>query len=422
MRKYTLFFLLILMTLISTAALSAQSSGEDLTIKIAVAGPGDELYFWFGHIALIIEDAGNGQNILYDYGLFSFQSENFFSNFAMGRMLYSCGASTTRSNMAIYIHHDRAVTIYTLDLPPETRLRVMEFAEHNVLPENRDYYYHLFKDNCSTRIRDIIDIATDGQFKEKYGDAPGRFTIRQHVRRHTWFSPFIDWILNFWMGQDIDTPITVWDEMFLPAEVGMRINELTYADADGVMRKLVSGSEIVYRSVGRPPVLERPRKQWPRELAFGIVIMLLLGVFYFLQTKSIAGQILLGLSQSLIGLVFGVAALLLYFLSLFTNHDYTYHNMNMIFASPLLLAAVPLGIRYAFASNYAARERAELLLRLLWILVLLGIVVSMLLKLLPWFWQANLVDEMLMLPIVLILALEPTGLKELIGRIFWRWT
>jgi len=422
MRKRTLFFLLILMSIISAAALSAQSSGEDLTIKIAVAGPGDELYFWFGHIALIVEDADRGYSDLYDYGLFSFQSDNFFSNFAMGRMLYSCGVSNTRINIATYIHHDRAVTIYTLDLPPENRLRLKEFAENNVLPENSDYYYHLFKDNCSTRIRDLIDIATDGQFKEKYGEAPGRFTLRQHVRRHTWFSPFIDWILNFWMGQDIDTPITEWDDMFLPAEVGMRINEFMYTDPDGVARKLVSGSEIVYRSVARPLVLERPRRQWPRELAFGIVIMLLLGVFYFLQTKSVAGQILLGLSQSLIGLIFGIAALLLYFLSLFTNHDYTYHNMNMIFASPLLLAAVPLGIRYAFAPSYETRERSALLLRLLWILVLLGIVVSMLLKLLPWFWQANLVDEMLMLPIVLILALEPTGLKELIGRIFWRWT
>ena len=422
MRKHTLLLLMILMSLIAVAALPAQNSGEDLTLRIAVAGPGDELYFWFGHIALIIDDAASGQSSLYDYGLFSFQNEDFFYNFALGRMLYSCGVSDTRFNIAVYIHHDRAITIYTLDLPPETRLKIRDFAENNVLPENSDYYYHLFRDNCATRIRDIIDIATDGQFKEKYGNAPGRFTLRQHVRRHTWFSPFIDWILNFWMGQDIDTPITVWDEMFLPSEIAARINEFAYNDSDGVTRQFVSGSEIVYRSAERPIVLDQPRRQWPRELAFGIVIMLVLGVFYYVQTKSVAGQILLGLSQSLIGLFFGVAALTLYFLSLFTNHDYTYHNMNMIFISPLILAAVPLGIRYAFASNYAARERAELLLRLLWLLVLLGIVVSMLLKLLPWFWQANLVDEMLMLPIVLILALEPLGLKELIGRVFWRWS
>jgi hypothetical protein len=404
------------------AVLPAQSPGEKLTLKISVSGPGDELYFWWGHIALVIEDNRTKQSRFYDYGLFSFDNENFFYNFAFGRLLYSCGVSNAASNMAVYIHTNRDITLYTLDVPPENRLKVLEFAETNVLPENRDYYYHHFRDNCSTRIRDILDIATDGQFKTQYGDAPGRFTFRQHVRRHTWFSPFFDWVLNFLMGQDIDVPITVWQEMFLPSEVGKRITEFSYTGPGGVMRPLVTGTEIVNRAVGRPHVLDYPRKQWPRELCFGVAVMVLLAFFYYLQRKTAAGQILLGLSQSLIGLFFGIAALLLYFMSLFTNHDYTYHNMNMIFASPLLLVAVPLGIRYAFASSPEARIRNEIALRLLWLLVLLGIIVSMLLKPLPNFWQANLVDEMLLLPIALILSLEPIGLKDSIGRIFRRWT
>ena len=406
----------------AVSVLPAQDTGDNLIIKISVAGPGDELYFWWGHIALVIEDTNTGYGRFYDYGLFSFRNEKFFYNFAFGRLLYSCGVSEEHSNINSYIYSNRDITLYTLDLTPESRIKVKEFAENNVLPENRDYYYHHFKDNCSTRIRDIIDIATDGQFKEKYGEAPGRFTFRQYVRRHTWFSPFFDWILNFWMGQDIDTPITVWQEMFLPSEVALRINEFNYTGADGIERRLVSDTEIINRSIGRPLPLDQPLRQWPRELAVGLAVMLLLAFFYYLQAKSAAGQILLGLSQSLIGLFFGFASLLLYFMALFTNHDYTYHNMNMIFASPLLLAAVPLGIRYAFAPNYLARERSELMLRLLWLLVLLGIVVSMLLKLLPWFWQANLVDIVLFLPIISILALEPSGLKALFGRIFWRWS
>jgi hypothetical protein len=32
------------------------------------------------------------------------------------------------------------------------------------------------------------------------------------------------------------------------------------------------------------------------------------------------------------------------------------------------------------------------------------------------------VEEMLILPIALILSLEPVGLKDVINRIFWRWT
>jgi hypothetical protein len=268
----------------------------------------------------------------------------------------------------------------------------------------------------------IIDMAVDGQFKEKYGSAPGRFTLRQHVRRHTWFSPFMDWALNFWMGQDIDSSTTVWDEMFLPSEVGSRISEFWYTDPAGNTRKLVSNVEILNRSEGRPQVLETPRSQWPQELAVGIVLMLVLGVFSFLQAKGLlAGQILLGLGQSLFGFFFGIMGLVLFFMSAFTNHDYTFHNANLFFANPLLLAAVPLGIRYAFAQNPARRLMPALLLRILWLLVLAGIFLSMLVKLLPWFWQQNLVDQMLVLPPVLFLALEPLGLRELLERVFWRW-
>jgi hypothetical protein len=399
-----------------------RSRGDYLTLKIAVMGPGDELYFWWGHIALVIEDALTGQTRFYDYGLFSFDNDHFFTSFAFGRLLYSCGVSPAQPNINAYIVTNRDVTIYTLDLPPEKREEVWRFAENNVLPENRNYFYHHFKDNCSTRIRDIIDLAVDGRFREAYGGAPGRFTLRQHVRRHTWFSPFADWILNFWMGRDIDTPITVWEEMFLPSEVGARINEFWYTDAAGQSRKLVAGEEIVNRATGRPPVLEAPRRQWPAELAVGITAAILLGLALFLQTRNVLPwQIVMGVSHSLLGLVFGAAGLLLFFMSAFTNHDYTFHNSNILFVNPLLLAAVPLGILYAKSRNEPERIIPELFLKALWVLSFLGLFLSMLIKLFPGFHQQNLVDQMLLLPIVLVLVLEPWGIRRILERIFWRW-
>ncbi|MDR0456218.1 MAG: DUF4105 domain-containing protein [Treponema sp.] len=400
----------------------AQMQGDDLTIKIAVMGPGDPLYFWWGHIALVIDNARTGQSRFYDYGLFSFNKDNFYLNFAFGRLWYSCGVSSTENNINSYIYTNRDVVLYTLDISPEKREEVRQYAERSVLPENRDYLYHHFKHNCGYPILDIIDLVTDGQFKEHFTAEPGRFTLRQHVRRHTWFSPIWDWLLNFWMGQDIDTPLTVWDELFLPDEIGSRISEFVYTDSNGVSRPLVSDVGMVYRSHNRLPVLDFPRRQWPRELALSLFLALILGCLFHLQSKSTArGQVALGMVHSLFGLVFGGAGLVLFFMSFFTSHDYTYHNANLLFANPLLLAAVPLGIRYAVSRNYDTRLRSEFILRLLWLLVVLGIAASMLIKLLPQFWQQNLTDQMLMLPIALTLALEPAGLKRMIERIFWRW-
>ena len=415
-----MFFLL---SLAAASILYAQSGrGEDLTIKIAVAGPGDELYFSWGHIALIIENVRSGEDRFYDYGLFSLETENFYTNFAMGRMWYSSGASPTANSVNIYIYTNREMTIYTLDLPPAKREAVRDYAENSILPENRDYLYHVFKENCSHPILEMIDLATDGQFRERFRNMPGRFTLRQHVRRHTWFAPFPDWLLCFLMGQGIDLPITVWDEMFLPSEVARNIQNFSYTDSDGISRPLVSNVEVLYKAQNRPPVLDTPVVQWPRELAFSLVLSLALCGLFFIQAKFPAlGQVTLGICHSLFGVVFGVAGLLLFFMGTFTEHDYTFHNINILFCNPLMLAAIPLGIQYARADNYNKRLRPELLLRLLWLLTVLGVFVSMLLKLSPRFWQDNLTDQMLMLPIALTLAFEPAGLRRMIRRLFWRW-
>ena len=395
------------------------ADGEELTIKVAVVGPGDELYFWWGHIALIVEDSSTGHSYFFDYGLFSFDQENFFFNFALGRLLYSCGVSLSRDNLNVYRKTNREVVYYTLDLPPETRVKVRDFAVENVRPENRDYYYHHFNDNCSTRIRDIIDLATDGQFKEKFQNEISRFTLRDHVRRHTWYSPVIDWFLNFLMGQVIDRPITVWDDMFLPSEVGKWIEDYYYTDINGENRKLVSSAETILKSEGRPVVLDKPRLQWPYEFVFSLMLSVVFGFFFFLQAKKIrAGKVLAGISMSITSLFFGIAGVLLCFLVFFTNHDYTFQNMNMIYCTPLLLAGVPFGIGYAVTKNQDKLVKYGFLLRLLWVITVLGILISMFLKILPWFYHKNLTDQMLMLPIALLFTFQPVGLKEVLDRYF----
>ncbi|MDR2518815.1 MAG: DUF4105 domain-containing protein [Spirochaetaceae bacterium] len=392
------------------AEAGAKARGERLTLKIAVIGPGDALYFWWGHIALIIEDEAASTALFYDYGVFSFENKNFFTNFALGRLLYSCRATPVAENLYGYIRTNRDITVYTLDIAPEKREEIRRFAEKNILPENRDYYYHHFKDNCATRIRDLIDLAVDGQFKDRFGAAPGRYTLRQHVRRHTWFSPFIDWILNFWMGQDIDTPITVWQEMFLPSEIGRRIEGFQYLDPSGARRVLVREREAVNTARNRPAVLEAPRRQWIRALPAGLGIagyFIALGIVFRKDRASSLYRRLCGAGQSLLGLFFGLAGSVLFFMTFFTNHDYTYHNSNILYINPLLLAALPLGILYAGKGHEKRRFFAGQLLRSLWTYTLFGCILSIVIKLLPDFYQQNQVTEVLVMPFALVLSFMP---------------
>jgi hypothetical protein len=378
--------------------------GDYLTLKVAVMGPGDELYLWWGHIGLIIEDALSGESRFYDWGVFSFENKNFFLNFAFGRLLYSCAVSTAEYNINRNIRTNRDITVYTLDLPSEKKLEIFRFAENNVLPENRDYWYHHFKDNCATRIRDIVDMATSGAFKARYGDAPGRLTLRGHVRRHTWFSPFWDWILNFWMGRGIEEPVTVWDEMFLPSEIGKRISDFSYTDSSGTERFLVSSVEALNRSNGRPPVIETPKASWPEGLAVGVALAAVAAILRVLGKKNRPLGKIFGIYQAVLGLFFGAAGFILFFMMFFTNHDYTYRNANIIFVNPLLLAAVPLGLILAFTGNEKKRRICGALLTILWAYVFLGGLAAAALNAVPGFYQQNQTTFALVLPLAFVLC------------------
>jgi cytochrome bd-type quinol oxidase subunit 2 len=119
--------------------------------------------------------------------------------------------------------------------------------------------------------------------------------------------------------------------------------------------------------------------------------------------------------QSLIGFFFGIVGSILFFMTFFTNHDYTYHNSNILYINPLLLAAVPLGILLASSKNSRRWRRARMLLRCLWTYVFFGGILTMAIKALPGFYQQNQVTQALVLPFTLVLSLVPdwiTGLHR----------
>jgi hypothetical protein len=157
-------------------------------------------------------------------------------------------------------------------------------------------------------------------------------------------------------------------------------------------------------------------------LAFSLVIGGLLGFLIFLKGRASAsaartGRILLGLGQSLLGLFFGGAGLILFFMVFFTNHDYTFQNANLLYVNPLLLAALPLGIIFALPGNTKRRFMADMLLKALWTYVLLGGILSMVIKVSPAFYQQNQVDQALVLPFSLALSFVPEWFGRLLGRL-----
>ncbi|WNG46336.1 DUF4105 domain-containing protein [Archangium minus] len=378
---------------------TGESRGEDLIIYLVTFGPGDDVASWWGHGSLVVEDQRLRQSRLYNYGMFSFD-ERMLARYAMGRLEFWVDDTSASGTFRFYRSQNRDVRLQELALTPAQRVELGRLLAENVLPENRNYVYHHYNDNCVTRLRDGIDKVLGGQLHQSM-DVPGRMTLRDHTRRYTDVGPPMSLLLDFLMNDEIDKPVTRWQEAFLPDELERRVAEMQVVGDDGQKRPLVAKTLNLYTAQGRPALPEQPPKYGP--------VLLLLGVafgggavglaLWGRRSGGRAPRILLGLQNVLVGLVFGIPGFALFIMWLFTDHTVTYRNENLFLANPLTVLALPLGFQLMFGSE-KARERMRLLWRVLAGLGVLGLV----LKVLPPFDQDNWRLIALILPISLGMA------------------
>lgn len=372
------------------------SRPEDLVISVAIFGPGDEIFQYFGHAAIEVRDDALGASALYNFGTFGFGSD-MLPRFVMGRLEFWLGLMRPVDAYHMYIAQDREVRILVLDLTPERRAKLARALAINAEPENRRYLYHHYDDNCSTRIFDVIDAAVDGQL-EPAMRAPARMSLREHTRRFASASPLLDWLLVYTMNADMEKEITRRGELFLPDELESAFLDANITDPSGQRHPLVKQVITLNRPVARRPAPERAAPLWPWTLGLGV-----LGGALFVvageRRRARAGRgarVALGLMSAAFGFVFGTLGTVLTGLALFTEHTITYYNENLFFAGPWTLVLLPLG----FAMMRREAPKAERRLARWW-LVLAGIAgVGLALGALPALRQDTLLVTTLLVPVI----------------------
>lgn len=371
----------------------ADSKPEDLSISLVTFGPGDQIFNYFGHNALIVRDDARRIAHLYNFGMFSFGMD-MLPSYMQGKLTFWVADTPVRATFAHYIDQNRSVRVQELNLPPIKRAAMADALAHKVLPENRKYLYDHYNDNCSTRLRDLIDVALGGQFARALAE-PARLNHRGHTRRYASKDPPVDFALLFWMNDQMERPLKVWDELFLPGELEKQVARVQYLDESGRQQPLVASSYTVFEA-RRPPVPEWPPTSWPYTLAFGVAggALFILTALLYRRRPSRLVRALYGLEHALYGGFFGLIGTAGFLMWTLTEHTVTYRNENQLLANPLTFLLLPLGIALAFGSR-----RALPLARSVWY-ACAGLSLGLLaLKVLPMFDQDVLLTASLLLPI-----------------------
>ena len=323
--------LLLFTLLFATVNAQLEKLSPDAEISILTIGPGVLLNDAFGHNAFRVNDPQNNLDVTFDYGRFDFEAPNFYLNFARGKLNYSLGTSNYYDFLSFYIKQDRYVKEQTLNLSQDEKQKLFDFLVENYKPENRNYLYEFFFDNCATKIKDVAKIATDNnitfQVPENFKTENFRKLIHNHVNKNSWGSLGIDIAL----GSVIDRKATAEEHMFLPENIHLFFENATLKEK-GV--PLVKQSKVVYS-----------KKESPAQNYFLFSPLFILGIIGFLIIIKTYGDLkklkrsawLDVILFSFTGIV-GVLILLLWFA---TDHTGTHQNYNLLWAFALNLFVLP---------------------------------------------------------------------------------
>ncbi len=293
---------------------------RDVRISLMTVGPGSLLWENFGHASFVVE-MPSGETFMFDYGIFSFD-EDFYLNFALGRMYYEVWETWADLRADSFIEDDRTIEILELDLSPLEKANLIDFLTYNTEPGNQTYLYDYFFDNCSTRLRDIYKSLKGEEFESwaksvELNESLRSLSIR-YMSRSTFFT---DWAVNYLLASDVDKRATLWEAMFLPDYLMLAIEEFEKRD-----------SEVLYQSQGRKDV----PSVYPFYL-YSILFAVAVGLVASLcQMRRRSLRLIGDIFMSLIYLLLTVMSLILIFFMFFSIHSVTYFNTNALIISPLL--------------------------------------------------------------------------------------
>ena len=314
-------------------AFSVQSQSMDsIRFSLLTCAPGTEIYSLFGHTAIRYENYTRRIDVVFNYGMFSFNTPNFIFRFVAGETDYQLGITPYSYFEAEYAMRGSSVYQQVLNLTQSEKERLLTILENNYLPENRIYRYNYFYDNCTTRARDKIEECIEG--KVVYPDSLSGKSYRSIVHEFTAGSPWDEFGIDLCLGAEADKEINKRQQMFSPFYMKYYASNAYIVDAGGTRRPLILDETKI--------VDVEPEEVQPgfilSPLMCGALFLALCVVMAWRQWKT--QRIWWGWDIVLYGLQ-GLAGCIIAFLFFFSVHPTVGSNWLLILFNPIPLLYLP---------------------------------------------------------------------------------
>ena len=370
---------------------SQEQQEDSVRVSLVTFYPGSEPHNIWGHSEIRVQQGPI--DLYFNYGVFDFQAPAFMWRFMLGETDYLC-MPVPRAYATMGMEGRRMVE-QELNLPQDRAIAVRNFLWYNAQPENRTYRYKFLSDNCSTRPRDIIEMAAgEGLQYPAMGDTTVTYRdiLAHYCRNYAWEKFGIDLVL----GWDVDTVLDQRATMFIPMILMDAIDGATIK-TDSVTMPLVKATTVPVDASTAGKV--KPPTPWyfsPMAVALLVLLLTLLVSGRDWRRRDVSRWF-----DTLLFTTGGVAGCLLFFLIFFSTHESTSPNINIAWLHPLLLL---LALLPWFKKTRSAAR---------WLHALNALVVGLLM--LAWPWQPQ-VGNIAFFPLMAALVMRSLTNVWLLGK------
>ena len=312
---------LICLCLLSLNA-QANVAYDNVEIQLVTISPGE--YYWsaFGHSAIRIKSPTYDK--MFGFGYFNFEDEDFFINFAQGNMQYFLGVVDSKYELEGYKKEGRKTTIQRLLLTSIQKKQLVEKLVFLSKPENRYYHYDYFLNNCTSKIRDILDEVTNGEVSSQ---------LKPIETDSSWNDKTFPVSNQAWVNLGIAYAYGVpayaiknkWQLSVFPEDLAEDLKQLKTES------KWNSDYEIYYQP--SPSELETKQQSFIKTHYAVILVIGFLLVGLLFEKSFKATRIFWLLVQNLMGIG-------LFMLWFFTQHGVAYWNINLLIFSPFAIMLI----------------------------------------------------------------------------------
>lgn len=332
MKRYFLIAIIFLNILNLNAQQFAISDSS--VVSLLTCSPGEEIYAKFGHTAIRIVDKKNSLDIVFNYGIFSFDTNNFYLKFIKGETDYLLGIYDTRNFLPEYAARNSMVVEQILNLTPTEKRDLFSLLMTNYQVENRTYRYNYIFDNCATRPRDKILAALHGRVK--FQSSADSKTFRQWVGTYVGNDTWLKFGIDVVFGLEADRNATQSESMFLPEVLMSEFQTAQINTPDGKSEKLVSERKIL---VQKTDLKEKTTYWLFKPITFSILLLIIGSIITIWDTKR---KYYYKPFDVALYAISGIGGLIVFYLMFFSLHPLVKANYNLLWLNPLnlILAAL----------------------------------------------------------------------------------